>query len=245
MQPSHSPANTPFLTTRWSLVLAAGQGGEPRARAALGELCQTYWYPLYAYVRRRGFSTEDAQDLTQSFFARLLERNTVGSADPQRGRFRAFLLSALKNFLANEWDKVSAQKRGGGAVPLSLDFRLADQRFAREPEDPRTPERAYERSWALSVLERVLDRIGEGYRARGRGALFDALRPALVGGEASEPYAEIARRLGTSEGAVKVAAHRLRGTFREELRAEIAQTVERPEDLEEELEYLIAALAAE
>ncbi len=244
---SQAPAggDTPFLTTRWSLVLAASKPETAQARQALSDLCQTYWYPLYAYVRRRGYGADDARDLTQAFFTRLLERNTVSSADPERGRFRAFLLASLKNFLSNEFDRRSAQKRGGGHAPLSLDFRQADQRFAREPVDPRTPERAYERAWALSVLERVLERIGAEFRARGRGALFDELKPTLIAGDDGTPYKEIAKRLDMTEGSIKVAAHRMRATFREALRAEIGQTVERPEDLEEELSYLIAALAAE
>ena len=236
---------TPFLTTRWSVVLAAGKPEAPAARQALSDLCQIYWYPLYAYVRRRGYNLEDAQDLTQSFFARLLERNTVGSADPERGRFRAFLLASLKNFLSNEWDRNTAQKRGGGKSHISLDFRLADQRFASEPADPRTPERAFERAWALSVLERVLARIGEDFRTRGRWELFEALKPTLTAGEDGTPYGQIARNLGMSEGSIKVAAHRLRGTFRDALREEIGQTVAHPEDLEDELSHLIAALASE
>src|SRR5687767_4384504 len=171
---------TPFLTTRWSVVLEAGRGGEG-ARAALSELCETYWYPLYAYVRRRGYAAEDSADLTQAFFARLLEKNVVHAADPARGRFRAFLLGSLKNFLANEWDRVHAQKRGGGKVPISLDFQAADERFSREPAAAAlTPEREYERNWALAVLERALARLEGEYAKRGRQSLFARLKPALI-----------------------------------------------------------------
>jgi RNA polymerase sigma factor (sigma-70 family) len=235
---------TPFLTTRWSVVLEAGRGDEPSSRKALGELCEAYWYPLYAYVRRRGHRQEDAQDLTQAFFARLLEKNGVVGADPERGRFRAFLLGALKHFLANEWDREQAQKRGGGRPILSLDFRSADERFVREPMDNATPERAFERTWALAVLESALARLESDYRARGRGAIFERLRGSLVARGELDSYRDIARELGTSEGAVKVAAHRLRQAFRAALRAEIAETVGGPEDLEHELGLLIAALGS-
>jgi RNA polymerase sigma-70 factor (ECF subfamily) len=241
--PSEEGASGPasFLTTRWSLVVAAGRPGEPRARAALAELCEAYWRPVYAYVRRRGHASEDARDLTQAFFARLLERNAVQGADRDRGRFRGWLLGAVKHFLANEWDRAHALKRGGGVAPLSLDFETADQRLGLEPAHDLTPERAFEREWALAVLERAFQGLQEEWSARGRGELFAGLKDSLVGG-VSDGYRALGERLGLSEGAVKVAAHRLRRAFREALRAEIAETVEGEAELEAELAHLIEAL---
>jgi len=235
------PGPASFLTTRWSLVRAAGGPDAPRSRAALSDLCAAYWRPLYAYVRRRGFDVEDARDLTQTFFARLLEKHAVEGADPDRGRFRAWLLGALKHFLANEWDRSHALKRGAGRAPLSLDFETADERLALEPSHDLTPERAFERDWALSVLERAFAQVEADWRARGRSELFAALKQSLVG-EAAEGYRAVGERLGQSEGAVKVAAHRLRHAFREALRLEIAETVEGEAELEEELAALIEAL---
>jgi len=231
----------PFLTTRWSLVLAAG-GQRPGSRRALAELCESYWYPLYAYVRRRGYRAEDAQDLTQAFFARLLEKNVVAAADPRRGRFRAYLLGSLKHFLANEWNRARAQKRGGGEPLLSIDYRAADARFGRDPQDDLTPERAFERSWALAVLEQALARLREEYRERGKERVFEQLESTLVAGETPPAYRDVAATLSMTEGAVKVAVHRLRRSFREALRREIAQTVGGTEELESELHALIAAL---
>jgi RNA polymerase sigma-70 factor (ECF subfamily) len=242
MVPARSNADTPFLTTRWSIVAAAGRVGTPEARAALSELCETYWYPLYAYVRRRGHAQEDAHDLTQAFFARVLEKNVVIAADPARGRFRAFLLGSLKNFLANEWDKERAQKRGGGTATLSLDFEHADERFSREPASPLTPEMEYERNWALAVLERAIARLRGEYARRGKERLFEALRPALVASDEDTSRAEMGAALGMSEGAVKVALHRMRAAFREALRRELADIVGPDGDPEDELRNLIAAL---
>jgi RNA polymerase sigma-70 factor (ECF subfamily) len=236
---------TPFLTTRWSVVLTAGRGSGPDSRRALAELCETYWYPLYAYVRRRGHRAEDAQDLTQAFFTRLLEKKAVEAADPRRGRFRAFLLASLKNFLANEWNRERAQKRGGGRTALSLDFEAADARFVAEPRDDLTPDRAYERSWALAVLDRALARLATDHAERGRSRLFERLEGTLVAGGPRVPYRELAVELGMTEGAVKVAVHRLRASFREVLRREVSHTVGGPEELEAELQDLIAALAAD
>ncbi|MCC7013102.1 MAG: sigma-70 family RNA polymerase sigma factor [Planctomycetes bacterium] len=243
MHDAHERGDTPFLTTRWSVVVEAGRVGSPTSRAALSELCEVYWYPLYAYVRRRGYSTEDASDLTQAFFARLLEKNVVGVADPARGRFRAFLLGSLKNFLANEWDKLHAQKRGGGSRPLSLDFEIADEKFRREPTTKLTPEMEYERNWALAVLERALARLQGEYSKRGKAALFERLRSALVSAEDSDSRLAMAKDLGMTEGAVKVALHRMRGAFRESLRTEIAETVGSDRDLDDELRALIEALS--
>jgi len=236
-----TPGPASFLTTRWSVVLAAGRPGEARARAALADLCEAYWRPLYAYVRRRGHGVEDARDLTQAFFARLLEKNAVEGADPRRGRFRGWLLGALKHFLANEWDRAQAQKRGAGRVPLSLEFESADERLALEPAHELTPERAFERDWALSVLERAFQALEAEWTARGRRELFAALKPSLAG-EPGESLRSIGQRLGQSEGAVKVAAHRLRRAFRALLRREIAETVESEAEVEGELAALIEAL---
>lgn len=222
-------------------MLAAGRPGEPRARAALSELCTAYWRPIYAYVRRRGHEREDARDLTQAFFALLLERNSVGAADPDLGRFRGWLLGALKHFLSNEWDRAHALKRGGGLAPISLDFHGADERLALEPGHGQTPESAFERKWALSVLERAFERLERQWSARGRGALFAALKPLLLG-EEGQGYRLLGQRFDLSEGAIKIAAHRLRRGFRAALRAQIAETVPSEADLEAELEALIAAL---
>lgn len=242
MSDAHPRADTPFLTTRWSVVAEAGKVGTPAAKAALSELCATYWYPLYAYVRRRGHSQEDAQDLTQAFFARLLEKNVVLAADPARGRFRAFLLGSLKNFLANEWDRVHAQKRGGGIAPLSLDFETADERFQREPATHLTPELEYERNWALAVLERAMTRLEREYQKRGKQTLFARLKQALVAPDDSDSRLSMAKGLGMTEGAVKVALHRMRAAFRESLRQEIADTVGADRELDDELRTLIEAL---
>jgi RNA polymerase sigma-70 factor (ECF subfamily) len=236
---SAGPAS--FLTTRWSVVLAAGRPGEARSRAALADLCASYWRPIYGYVRRRGYAGEDARDLTQAFFARLLEKNAVEGADPRRGRFRAWLLGALKHFLANEWDRSQAQKRGSGRATLSLEFESADERLRLEPAHELTPERAFERDWALSVLERAFQRIEADWTARGRRELFLGLKPSLVG-EVGEPFRGLGERLGMSEGAVKVAAHRLRRAFRAALRREIAETVDGEAQVEGELAALIEAL---
>jgi RNA polymerase sigma factor (sigma-70 family) len=239
---SRNSSGAPFLTTRWSVVRNAAGSDEPRARAALAELCAAYWKPLWAYARRRGRSHEDASDLTQGFFARLLEQRAVGAADPGCGRFRSYLLGAFKHFLANEWDRERTLKRGGGRTLLSLDFGLAGADFALEPADAATPEHAFDRDWALAVLERAYGSLRESYAARGRVALFDALRTVLAPTGATPTYRALGLELGLSEGAVKVAAHRLRRAFRASLRAEIGQTVESEADLELELTHLIEAL---
>jgi RNA polymerase sigma-70 factor (ECF subfamily) len=214
---SKSPA---FATTHWSVVMMAGEGDGTRARDALARLCKTYWYPLYSYVRRRGHSPEDAQDLTQEFLFRLLEKNWVATADRSRGRFRSFLLSAMKHFLADEWDKARAQKRGGGLPHLELNN--AETRFLREPADTFSPETSYE--WD------------------GKTELFNALHPCLVGDRASQPYAELAKTLGTAENTIKSAVHRLRQRYRQLLHDEIANTVAGPDEVEAELRHLFAVL---
>jgi RNA polymerase sigma factor (sigma-70 family) len=233
-----------FATTHWSVVLTAGRNDTTRAQVALEQLCRNYWPPLYAYVRRLGRSPEDAQDLTQEFFARLLARNTVAKADPERGRFRSFLLASLKHFLVNEWEKARAQKRGGQArfVPLELD--TAETRLASLPASSDTPDKAFDRQWALALLDVVLGRLRKEYTDSERDGLFLGLKDTLTGGRSEIPYRDLGRRLNLSEGAVKVAAHRLRRRYRELLREEIANTVSGPEEVEQELKHLFAALSA-
>ncbi len=224
------------------MVLTAGGGDTTGARHALEKLCQTYWYPLYAYVRRRGFSPPDAEDLTQEFFARFLEHDWVASADREKGRFRTFLLSAMTHFLANEWDKARAQKRGGGVPLLPLELGTAETRYCREPADSVTPEQHFERRWALALLETATSRLGAEYKEEGKGELFAALNPCLVGDRATQPYEELAKKLGLSEAAVKSAVHRLRQRYRQLLREEIAHTVASAAEVDEELRHLIAVL---
>jgi RNA polymerase sigma factor (sigma-70 family) len=233
-----------FATTHWTVVLTARGSDTTRARAALEKLCQTYWYPLYAYVRRRGHSPEDAQDLTQEFFARLLEYNWMERADPQRGRFRSFLLGVLNHFLADAWDKTRAQKRGGGIKPIPLEVTNAETRYQAEPPDNLTAEKIYEKRWALTLLDNVLVMLRQEYEAHGKGTLFAKLEGCLAKARAAVPYGELAAELHLSEGALRMAVHRLRGRYRELLRSEIADTVLKEEEVEEELRYLFRVLSA-
>ena len=234
----------PFAATRWSLVLAAGADSTWRARKALEQLCRLYWPPLYAFVRRSGSPPHDAQDLVQGFFLHLLAKDALGTVDPRKGKFRSFLLAALKHYLSNDRDRARAQKRGGGAPPVSIDERDAEGRYLLEPADPMTPEKLYERRWALTVLEQALARLRKEYAATGRAALFAQLKDCLAGGEKGPAHAEIAGRLDMTPGAVKVAAHRLRKRYREILREEIGDTVSSPEEIEEEIRHLFRSLAA-
>lgn len=234
-----------FATTRWTLVLRAGaEGGDAgTAHAALEDLCRSYWRPVYAFLRRQGRSTHDAQDLTQGFFARLLGQGTLGNAAPERGRFRSFLLGALRHHLAHEREHAGARKRGGGAEFVAFDrpdSEAGPDGLVSSPE--LTPERAYDRQWALALLDRVLDRLETEQGSQGKASQFQALRGTLVGGRADQPYGVLGAHLGMSEGAVKVAVHRLRQRYRDLLRQEIAQTVDSPEAVEEELRHLFAAL---
>ena len=231
-----------FATTHWSVVLSAGGGDAPEAQGALEKLCQTYWYPLYAFARRRGLAPADAEDVTQGFFAWLLERNWLGKADQQRGRFRSFLLTSFSNFLTNEWNKARAQKRGGGRI-VSLQRDEAETRCAREPAHNITPEQTYEWRWALTLLGRVMDRLGAEYAREGRTQWFETLKPCLLGERAKQPYATLAAQLGMTEGSVKVGVFRLRQRYRQLLREEIAHTVATRGEVEEELRYLFAVLA--
>jgi RNA polymerase sigma-70 factor (ECF subfamily) len=238
-----SPRADVFVTTRWTVVLSAGRKSSPHSDRALGELCQTYWYPLYAYVRRQGHTKEDAEDLVQAFFEKFLEKNYLEGLSAERGRFRAFLLASMKHFLANEWDKSQRQKRGGGALHLSLDWQSADKRFHLDPPDPASPDKTFDREWALALLERVIVRLRDECVAEGRAGLFEQARGYLMVGEKAIPYAEAAQRLDMDEGAVRVAVHRLRKRYRGLLRDEIAQTLEDPAQVAEELRSLQAALA--
>jgi RNA polymerase sigma-70 factor (ECF subfamily) len=229
-----------FVTTHWSVVLSAQDQDSPRSVEALELLCRTYWYPLYAFVRRQGRSPHDAQDLTQGFFARLLAKNYLKSAACEKGKFRTFLLVSLKRYLAGEWDREHAQKRGGYAPVLSIDQDLAESRFAAELAHRLQPDVLFDRQWAMTLIERVMTRLQEEYLASGRAKLFEHLRGCLVKDESAQPYAEIAAQLNLTEAAVKMAVHRLRARYREILRAEIADTVSGPEEVEEEIRHLFS-----
>jgi RNA polymerase sigma-70 factor (ECF subfamily) len=207
----------------------------------MAELCSAYWFPVYAYVRRRGHDHHAAQDLTQGFFARLLEKNDLAAADRTRGRFRSFLLAACQHFLANQHDHDTAKKRGGGRVHVALDFANADGRYSHEPAAAATPERVFTRQWALGLLDRVLDGLRHEYEESGRSKLFDILKECLTGGMEAG-YAEVAERMHMTEGAVKVAVHRLRQRYKDRLRMAIAETVAGPEQVEDEIRDLFAAL---
>jgi RNA polymerase sigma factor (sigma-70 family) len=237
----HTPGSSQFPTTRWTLVVAAGDPHRKEARSALVSLCENYWYPLYAYLRRRGYRTEEAQDLTQEFLVRVLEGRYLGRADPEKGRFRAFILTSLKFFVADEGDRQRAHKRGGHML-LPLEFASGEQRYQREPAHDETPERIFETRWALSVLDRVVERLRSEFVQHGRPEHFDQLKAFLLG-HADAPYASLAREMNTSEGALKVAIHRIRKRYRELFRQEIADTVADPAEVESELRYLATVLA--
>jgi len=233
-----------FSTTHWSVVLQAGEEFSPDAQAALENLCRRYWYPLYVHVRRLGWSEEDSKDLTQQFFARLLERKNLRLADPDRGRFRSFLLTSLKRFLADEWDKLRTQKRGGGQPAMSWDDFDPEQRYRAEPADALTPDRIYEKRWAGVVLEGVLAQLQSEYQKAGRNADFEQLKSFVWGDGRTGSYAEVAQRLNMQENAVKVAVHRLRKRLRDQLRLEISRTVSIPEEVDAELRHLRELLSS-
>jgi RNA polymerase sigma factor (sigma-70 family) len=246
-EPAASPnlpqaAGGNFATTQWSLVLSAGDKSSPRWRESLAELCRIYWYPLYAFIRRRGNPSAEAEDLTQEFFLRLVEKEFLQATGPEKGRFRTFLLLCLKRFLANEHDYRTAAKRGGSERLISIDGAEADSRFRLEPADATTPENIFERRWALALLEQVLARLDKEYRDAGKTALFAKLKPLLVAESPGESYTEIGHELHLSEGAVKVAVHRLRRRYAELLHAEVARTLEHPRDVQEEIRALFGAL---
>jgi len=233
----------PFVATRWSIVLAAGgPEADSKRQRALEELAQVYWFPLYAYVRRHGQTPEAAEDLTQEFFARLIEKHGLSDVDPSKGRFRSFLLASLNHFLANEYDRAQTQKRGGRRKIIAWDALDAEARYAIEPVDDVTPERLFEQRWAWAVLDEVLLRLRELYTTQGQGALFEALKGALMQRPAAGQYDDVAQKLGMTPNAVAVAAHRLRGRYRKLLRDEIAQTVAEPGLIDAEVTYLLSCL---
>jgi RNA polymerase sigma-70 factor (ECF subfamily) len=231
-----------FATTHWSVVVEAGQDDSPRASEAMAQLCQNYWYPLYAYVRRKGYPAHDAQDLTQEFFARLLARNYMSGADRRKGKFRSYLLGTLEHFLAKEWRRAHAEKRGGGRTIFSLDAVDAENRYLLEPTDELTAERIFDQRWAETLLKQALLRLQEEYRAEGKALLFEKVEPLLSGECPEGSYAEIRACLSMAESAFKMAVHRMRRRYGELVRTEIAQTVTTSEVIEEELRYLFAVL---
>lgn len=231
-----------FATTHWSVVLAAGHSSVPGAQAALEDLCRTYWFPLYAFVRRQGNSPEDAQDLTQDFFSRLLEKNCLSKVNPDLGKFRTFLLRSLKNFLVNEWKRAGRLKRGGGVEFLSIDTNEAEERYAAEVPNEFNPDAEYETRWAVTLIELVLTNLRQEFDAAEKGRLFVELKGFIWGNKTTASYAVIAGQLNLTEGTVKVTVHRLRRRFGELLRAEVAKTVARPEEIDVELRHLISVL---
>jgi RNA polymerase sigma-70 factor (ECF subfamily) len=233
-----------FTTTHWSVVLAAKQDSSEAAQAALERLCCTYWYPLYAYVRRRGHSPEDAQDFTQAFFTELLERSSLRTVDPSKGKFRSFLLGALQHFLLNEWDKSRRLKRGGHYQFIAWEEVNAEGRYTQEPSHDSTPDRIFDRIWALTLLAQVLERLKREYLAMDKAALFEALQGYLTGEKNSSGYAELGARLNMGEGAVKMAVLRLRRRYGELLRFEIANTVTSRQEIDEEIRQLFGVLAS-
>ena len=235
--------NPNFATTHWSLVLAAGHGGDAESDAALERLCRRYWLPLYAYVRRRVFDVDEAQDLTQAFFERLLEKNYLADADPERGRFRVFLVTAFKHFLSKEWDKAKALKRGGGVSPISLDFAVGDSHVAIEPAGGLTADQLYERQWAITLLNRVMQRLEREFERAGKPLQFQCLKDVIIGRGEGAKYADVASELGMTESAARMAVSRMRRRYRELLRNEIAQTVLSPEDIDDEIGFLFTAFA--
>lgn len=231
-----------FATTRWTVVLQAGGPTSEGSTQALEQLCRTYWYPLYSFARRSGVSVHDAEDLTQSFFTFLLQKDVVARANRDRGRFRNFLLTAFKNYHANERAHLAAAKRGGGRSIISLEGMQAEERYRHEPRNDLSPEKLYDQKWAASLLEQVLQLLRAEYVALGKAAQFDVLRRVIWGGHQEGGYEALARQVGMSEGAFKVAVHRMRTRFKECLRQEVAQTVATPGEVDDELRHLLSAL---
>ena len=233
-----------FATTHWTVVLAAGKRATPQSDGALEQLCRTYWFPLYAYVRRRGHTKEDAEDLTQAFFARFLAKNYLAGLSAERGRFRAFLLASLKHFLINDWKKSQCQKRGGGEAPLSLDWQTADTKFQVAATNEPSPDKVFDREWALALLAKVIERLQKECEADGKAKLFEQLKIFLTAGKSETAQRETAKTLGMEEGAVRVAVHRLRKRYRNLLRDQIAQTLADAADVDEEMRALFGAFSA-
>lgn len=232
-----------FRSTRWSIVAAARDPAAPEAAVALAQLCEQYWYPLYVFARRRGYSADEAQDLTQGFFTRMIEKHDAAAANPQRGRFRTFLLSAFQHYISNQRDRDAALKRGGGTELLPLDFGDAEDRYIREPAHNDTPETAYIRRWVLALLERVLARLEAEFSDEGKADLFARLKPFLTPEADTPPYRELCISLNISESALKVAVHRMRRRYRDLLTEEVAHTLTSPEQVQEEITFLIQAFS--
>jgi len=232
-----------FKTTHWTVVLDARDGDSTLANAALAKLCHCYWQPVYAYARKLGRSPEDAKDLTQEFFAKLLQKDYLKSVQPAKGKFRSFLLMVLKRFLANEWDRANRLKRGGGQQLISLEDVDSENRYLAAPEGELSPDKAFERRWATTLLEQVLARLADELNASGKAKLFEELKIFLSGDEGQMSYAAIAQRVAMSEGTLRVTVHRLRQRYRELLRLEIANTVGAPEEVDDEIRYLFASLS--
>ena len=237
-------ASPVFATTHWSVVLAAGQNRSDGAAKALEELCRTYWYPLYAYLRRKGYSEHDAQDLTQGFIFQLLERRSLEKVQPEKGKFRSFLLASLNYFLADVRDRTNAQKRGGGQELISLDFARAEEWYQIEPADRQNPETIYERGWAMTLLDEVLAKLARDFEDAGKGAVFSLLQPFLVEGSRGDSYRDVAVKTGLSEEAVKKSVQRMRQRYYELFRKEIAQTVASPAEIDAELRHLCTVLSS-
>ncbi len=240
--PPHGGAQ--FTTTHWSVVLAAGSGQAGQATVALQTLCCNYWYPLYCFARRLGHGPHDAEDVTQAFFSYLLAADLAGKANPEKGKFRSFLLATFKHFLAGEWDRAHAQKRGGGFEFVSWEYERAEGCYGREPLDRNDPEKLYEWSWAMALLDHVLAKLEQEFAASGKATVFAELKPCLIGEAQARSYAELARRLGKTEAAVKEAVRRLRLRYRELFREAIAQTVEGTDELDAEVQHIISILRA-
>jgi RNA polymerase sigma-70 factor (ECF subfamily) len=239
-----SSASARFATTHWSLVVAAGRRSSPQAREALATLCRAYWYPLYVFIRRQGFPAEDSQDLTQEFLARLLQKHFLAQVDQEKGKFRSFLLAACKHFLSNERDRSRAKKRGGGREAISIDVDDAEARYRLEPAHDLTPEKLFERRWVLTLLDQVLVMLRSELVHGGKENQFEYLKVFLTGDKNQASYREAAEKLGMSEGAAKVAAHRLRKRYRELLRMEIAKTLNEGDSIEDEIRELFEALGS-
>ena len=241
---SSTPTGTSrFATTHWSVVLAAGNSSSPQHREALSTLCRTYWFPLYAYLRRRGCNAHQAEDYTQAFFTRMLEKHSLSEVEPKPGKFRSFLLASLKHFIANELDRARSQKRGGSHTILSLNFGNAENQYVLEPAHQMSPEKLFEKSWALTVLEQAMNQLEAEFASSNKQRLFDRLRVYLAAETDAIPYRDVAAQLRMTEGAVKIAVHRLRSRYRELLRDEVAQTVATQEQIDEEISDLLAVLS--
>ena len=237
-------AHRQFATTHWSMVVAARDRESPQAHEALAGLCTAYWYPLYAFIRRQGYEAHDAQDLTQEFFSRLLEKDFLGTVDPEKGKFRSYLLVCCKHFLANERDKAGAARRGGGRTVISVDFMDAESRYGCESAHVLPADKLYERRWAMSLLEMVLGRLRDEFERDGKKLLFDRLKSTLAGSRTAASYAELGAELDLSEGAIKVIVHRLRRRYRELLREEIGRTVSDPAEVDAEIRELFVLLSS-